>query len=310
MARKKAPEVIQNNDADTEALNQGVGALVETSGNAAQVAEMMGYDLPYDRERIIQEARFYMGQSAEAMLEAGKRLIMLKENETEHGQFTRIVEERLGLTNATSHRMMQAAAKFLINPKLQLGSNLPTLVSLGKSKLFELMVMDDGDIKNFAEGGTIAGLEFDEIDRMSVRELKAALRETKETAEATDKVLAAKNKKIDQLTTELERKKNNTPADEWEWAPARRDVLDAAESIANFAHSELRRAFVAIDEQAETSGSGVPEDIILLREQALTAAMQSLVTLQKEFHINADLESMVTPPWMKDFQAGKGKNTD
>jgi hypothetical protein len=172
------------------------------------------------------------------------------------------------------------------------------------------MVLDDEELDALAEGGTVAGLKQDDIDRMTSRELRAALRESRETQEATEKVLASKNKKLDQLSAELERKKNNTPADEWEWAPARRDVLDAAESIANFAHSELRRAFVAIDEQAEASGADVPEDIILLREQALTAAMQSLVTLQKEFHINADLESMVTPPWMKDFQAGKGKSTD
>ncbi len=31
-----------------------------------------GDGLPYERERIVHEARFYMAQSAEAMLEAGR----------------------------------------------------------------------------------------------------------------------------------------------------------------------------------------------------------------------------------------------
>lgn len=307
MARKETTKKVEKTDIDHEALQQGKVALVETSGNAAKVAELMGYDLPYNQERLVQEARFYMGQSAEAMLEAGKRLVILKENEG-HGEFIQIVEERLGIPARTAQVMMQAAVKYLTNPAL--AGKTQTFALLGKSKLFELMTLDDDALNELAEGGTVANLTLDEVDRMSVRELKAALRESRETQEATEKVLASKNKRLDQLSAELERKKNNTPADEWEWAPARRDVLDAAESIANFAHSELRRAFVAIDEQAEASGSGVPEDIILLREQALTAAMQSLVTLQKEFHINADLESMVTPPWMKDFQAGKGKSND
>jgi hypothetical protein len=45
------------------------------------------------------------------MLEAGKRLILIKEHEP-HGMFIQIVEEQLGLTQSTAQRMMQAALKF------------------------------------------------------------------------------------------------------------------------------------------------------------------------------------------------------
>ena len=45
----------------------------------------------YDRNRIVGECRFYMSQSAEAMLEAGKRLLEIRQNE-EHGDFLNIVE--------------------------------------------------------------------------------------------------------------------------------------------------------------------------------------------------------------------------
>jgi hypothetical protein len=304
MVRKATVQKIETMPVNGAAVQQGTVALAETSRNLAKVAELMGYDLPYSQERIVQEARFYMGQSAEAMLEAGKRLVLLKENES-HGEFIQIVEERLGIPARTAQQMMQAAVKYLANPALT--AKAQTFALLGKSKLFELMTLDDDSLNELAEGGTIADLKLDDIDRMSVRELKAALREIKETAEATDKVMAAKNKKIDQLTTALERKKSTTPAGEWEWAPVRREVLEAAESITNFAQTELRRAFVGIDEHAEAGGTAVPEDILLIREQALTAAMQSLVSLQKEFHINADLESMVTPPWMKDFKSGSNE---
>lgn len=305
MARKKAPEATQHNDENNEALEQGATALVTVSGNASKVAEMMGYDLPYERERVIQEAQFYMGQSAEAMLEAGRRLILIKENEAEHGEFIQIIEGRLGLPYRTAAQMMQSTVKYLDNPALR--SNVRTFAHLGKSKLFELVTLDDDVLIELAEGGTIANLNLDDIDRMSVRELKAALRETKETAEATEKVLAAKNKKLDQLASELERKKAATPADEWEWAPARRALLDTCESIANFVQSELRRALGDINDQAATGVNALPEEMELLQGQALTSVMQTLISLQKEFRINVDLEAQVSPPWMKDFQAADTK---
>ena len=48
---------------------------------------MMGDHQQYDCERIVQETRFYLSQSAEAMLEVGKRLVILKKHEG-HGEFT------------------------------------------------------------------------------------------------------------------------------------------------------------------------------------------------------------------------------
>jgi hypothetical protein len=305
MARKEGNKKVEKTGVDNEALQEGAMALVETSGNAAKAAEIMGYDLPYNQERLVQEARFYMGQSAEAMLEAGKRLVILKENEG-HGEFIQIVEERLGIPARTAQVMMQAAVKYLTNPALT--GKAQTFALLGKSKMFELMTLDDDALVELAEGGTVANLKLDEVDRMSVRELKAALRETRETQEATEKVLAAKNKKLDQLASELERKKSATPADEWEWAPARRALLDSCETIANYAQSELRRALVDIQEQAASSGIDVPEEMEVLLGQAMTSTMHTLIALQKEFRINVDLEAEIAPPWMKDFQTGKGKN--
>ncbi|MGL9774165.1 MAG: DUF3102 domain-containing protein [Sodalis sp. (in: enterobacteria)] len=107
--------------------------------------------LPYERERIVHEARF-MAQSAEAMLEVGKRLIILKENEP-HGDFMKIVEGNLGLSYRTAARIMQISIKYL---SATLQSKLPVLATLSKTKLFELMTEDNEDLAALAEGGTIA----------------------------------------------------------------------------------------------------------------------------------------------------------
>ncbi|BAN95339.1 hypothetical protein E05_18310 [Plautia stali symbiont] len=158
-----------------------------------------GDGLPYERERIVHEARFYMAQSAEAMLEAGKRLIILKENEP-HGEFTEIVTEKLGMAHRTANSIMKAALKYT-SPLLQ--KNSLTLASLGKAKLFELMTEDDEDLAELAEGGTIAGLTLDEVDRMSVRELRATLRKDEAALKRSQQLVAEKEKQLQQLSQQL-----------------------------------------------------------------------------------------------------------
>jgi hypothetical protein len=298
MGRKNALEVIQHDNVDDAALDKSMASLVNVSGNSALVSEMMDYDLAYNRDRVVQEARFYMSASAEAMLEAGKRLILLKENEP-HGDFIEIVEEKLGMAARTARLMMQAAVRYM-SPAL--GSNRQALAVLGKTKMFELMVLGDDEIAELAEGGTIAGMKLDDIERMTSRELKAAIRDLRQDSVAKDSILAAKSKKIDSLETALQRKKSETPAEEWTWAPSRRALLDSCESLSNFAQSELRRALVDIQAQAEIEGS-LPEDIEALQGLALSSVMQTLVELQKDFRLNIDLEAIVVPPWMAEFKS-------
>ncbi|MDY4378666.1 DUF3102 domain-containing protein [Pectobacterium brasiliense] len=205
MARTKSQTVELVEDAPLAGdLNVKLNALTE---HKLQVMNQFGDGLPYERSRIVHEARFYMAQSAEAMLEAGKRLTILKECEP-HGEFEIIVREELGIPERTAQRLMQASIKFM-NPQLQ--TKAPTLALLGKSKLFELMTEDDESLAELADGGTVAGLTLDDVDRMSCRELRQALREARETNTAQQRVLTDKNQKIDDLTTKLDKKSRIQP---------------------------------------------------------------------------------------------------
>lgn len=169
--------------------------LNEISQHRVAIMEQFGEGLPYDRERIVHETKFYMAQSAEAMLEVGKRLVILKESEG-HGNFTSIVTEQLGLAERTARLIMQAALRYT-SPALE--SKRQTFAVLDKSKLFELMTEDDESLVELAEGGTVAGLTLDDIDRMSVRELRKALRESKEDLAASRKLNAEKSQEINEL---------------------------------------------------------------------------------------------------------------
>ncbi|EJJ4407180.1 DUF3102 domain-containing protein [Salmonella enterica] len=169
--------------------------LNEIAQHHMAIMEQFGEGLPYDRNRIVHETRFYMAQSAEAMLEAGKRLVILKENEP-YGEFQSIAKNELGLDDRIARKMAQAAIKFL-SPQLE--EKRKTFSDLGRSKLYELMLEDDEELIELAEGGTIADLTLDDIDRMSVRELRKALRESKEDLAASRKLNAEKSQEINEL---------------------------------------------------------------------------------------------------------------
>ena len=112
----------------------------------AVIDEQYGDNLPYDPVRLENEVRFYLQESAEAMLEAGKRLLVLKERE-EHGRFTDSLA-RIGLHERAARRMMQAALKFC-------DSKRTTLSVLGRSKMLELMIEDDEELDALAAGGAL-----------------------------------------------------------------------------------------------------------------------------------------------------------
>ncbi|EDY2733257.1 DUF3102 domain-containing protein [Salmonella enterica] len=169
--------------------------LNEITQHRMEIMEQFGEGLPYERTRVIHEAKFYMSQSAEAMLEAGKRLVILKENEP-HGDFTEIVTGQLGMAERTARLIMQAAMKYC-SP--QLDTKRQALAVLGKTKLFELMTEDDEELAELTEGGTVAGMTLDDIDRMTSRELRKALRESKEDLAASRKLNAEKSQEINEL---------------------------------------------------------------------------------------------------------------
>ncbi|HIB1401483.1 TPA: DUF3102 domain-containing protein [Salmonella enterica subsp. enterica serovar Muenchen] len=169
--------------------------LNEIAQHRMEIMEQFGEGLPYERTRVIHEAKFYMSQSAEAMLEAGKRLVILKENEP-HGDFTEIVTSQLGMAERTARLIMQAAMKYC-SP--QLDTKRQALAVLGKTKLFELMTEDDEELAELTEGGTVAGMTLDDIDRMTSRELRKALRESKEDLAASRKLNAEKSQEINEL---------------------------------------------------------------------------------------------------------------
>ena len=270
-------------------LNVSLNAMTQ---HRMEIMQQFGDGLPYERDRVVHEARFYMAQSAEAMLEAGKRLIILKENEP-HGEFIKSLESELGLAYRTSVRMMQASTKYL-SPALK--PNVPTLAHLGKAKLFELMTEDDEELAELADGGTVAGMTLDDVDRMSVRELRQALRDARETNAAQQRVLADKNEKIESLSTRLEKKSRIQPPEpDEEVKKLRAEVTALAVEAESAIAVRLSSAFETLCAYCAENMIDTPRDFMA----GLVCQLESTArSLRSTFDLPDEPTGDVAPSWL------------
>lgn len=267
-------------------LPQGLeGDLNAISEHSQLIMEQFGEGLPYDRNRIVHETKFYMAQSAEAMLEVGKRIVILKENEP-HGEFSSVVTEQLGLEPRIAQKMAQAALKFM-SPKL--APNAKAISHLGKTKLYELMLEDDEDLAELAEGGTVVGLTLDDIDRMTSRELRKALRDKREEYDVKCQVVAEKDSELNELKEE---KFKRVPVEE-QINQLRATLADMADSLVRKTMGEITDGFERLEQ--DTLSRGVPHTGFMAG--LLMDFERELRVLRSRFEL-PDVEVPTEPAWM------------
>ncbi len=128
----------------------------------------------------------------------GTSLILLRES-CEHGDFLDRLD-RIGVEPRVAQKSMQLARKF---------SNAPMsahLENLGKSKLLELIVLDDEQIDELTTTGQTGELALDDLATMSVKDLRNTIRSLRGDVEAKDAVLAKTNEKLTKLQVQLKKK--------------------------------------------------------------------------------------------------------
>ena len=177
---------------------------VEKMSKDIQMAEELYSDgLPYEVERIENEIRFFQEQAGASFLEMGRRFIRIKAHE-DFGRFMKIIEN-VNMTPRSVQYAMAAAVKF---------SNTKSISHLGTTKMIALSVLDDDDVQKLEAGGDIAGMNIDDIDRMSVRELRESLRKEREKVkkekesrkndrDVQEKTIAQKEAKLNELEQQL-----------------------------------------------------------------------------------------------------------
>lgn len=167
---------------------------------AQALATQLGYDGALTVGALEDEIRFYQHRTAEVCLELGKRLIMLKEL-TPHGDFAKRAE-LLGFSRRMAQKFMSATLKFS-----KANSNSLLRSAGTQTKLLELVLLDEDEIEELENGGSVRGIDLDDVEAMSVSELKKALRDGRDKAKQDLDAASAKHQAtVDTLALEAQAK--------------------------------------------------------------------------------------------------------
>lgn len=271
--------------------NQAVALLDERASRVRAVALQMGYQLPgdgVDADLIQRDIAANLRRSVEACLEVGRGLAVLKEA-CEHGEFGKRLEV-LGIEARVSQRFMLAAVKF---SNAALAPHLTNAIG-SQSKLFELLVLDADEVQELAAGGEVRGLDADDIAGMTRNELRAALKESRATLAAKDRVLADRAERINRLEEQTAQQFKPRPGSEAQTAQEQ-TLLDELESATLAAWHGLKRTFKAADAAIE----GAAREAVQTRaRQAVEWLAQELAETVNEFGIQVDFEERVRPSWL------------
>jgi hypothetical protein len=256
----------------------------QASENAQQLALQLNYDGTLTVGALEDEIRFYQRRTVEACLELGKRLLILKEL-TPFGEFKDRVK-LLGIEYTTATRFMAATMKFS-----KVGSNQLLKAAGNQTKLLELLVLDDGEIEGLESGESVRGITLDQIETMSVSELKKALREAREqakqVAETKDLIIQKKDQKINQLDEQLatlEVKRRSAPETakgEAEQGYLNDETLAITSKITASLNSRIVQLFAVFD-------GNPPAHIRLAAAQAIGMVITSGYALADDFGLKPE----------------------
>jgi len=226
-------------------------ALNATAQQTRALAKKLGYEGPLAPDLLEEGARESLARINFEVFSVGARLLLIKE-QCPHGEFIERLD-RLGLETRLAQRMMSATRKF---PNAAIS---PHLSNLGKSKILELVVLDDEEAEAFANGEDVRGIPQDEIERMSVSELRHRLRLAKSSK---DKLLADKTLKIENQARELDElgKKARfvataTPQERHEGI--RTELLGYAAAVEGLLAGKLKPCFTALKKSVDDGGGEV-----------------------------------------------------
>jgi len=241
----------------------------EQEAAAQAVARQIGYEGTLTIGALEDEIRFYQRRTVEAILETGKRLLVLKEL-TPHGEFERRVE-MLGFGTRTARRFMQAAAK---TAKSAILADLSKQTKNGRAFL-ELVTHDDDDLEDLSQ--------IDDIDRMSASELRAAFRNMRGDNEAKDAVIKQKSDAFNKLAEKLEKRKLKDPTPDTEAAELVAVAHSAEATACAWIEGHLRQAIDAVmaHDQAHGSNHAAVMSGFIARIEDATDALRLMLALPR-----------------------------
>ena len=242
--------------------------LEKDATNVKALAARLGYNGPLQPDALEQVALSKKLVAEQSNFEYGAVLLLLRES-CLHGDWLERLE-RLDVAPRAAQKYMQISLKF---------SHAPTSAhfsALGKSKLLELVVLDDEEIAAFANGESVRGLTFADADRYSVKELRAKLHDKEQELLAAEKVSTELHKRNEKIERKLKRV---------EAAPPDVVLAELQNEAAAFMHNangcilgQLRHALMAIKNHGD-------EDHSVFMAGLVGQVQANLAALRREFDL-------------------------
>jgi hypothetical protein len=162
--------------ADMALMREQQGALTvarkEQNTRVATLAQELNYQGSTDVAVLENSARDAIRRIGMAIFELGGYLLLLKEG-CGHGTFGETLE-RLGINQGAAGKYMAVTRRFANSP------TSANLEKLGFSKMVELLPLDDSQADDLVSDGQTGELALDDVARMSVKELRAAVRKERQ----------------------------------------------------------------------------------------------------------------------------------
>lgn len=273
-------------------MRQQQGALTVESKQSNERMKALALELNYqgstDPAVLENSARDAIKRIGMAIFELGGYLILLKER-CAHGEFLPVLD-RLDISVDSAGRYMAVTRRFANSATSR------NLESLGFSKMVELLPLDDGQVDSLITEGQTGELDLDDVSRMSVKELRAAVR--KERAEAAkQKNRAERQEAVNAEMHEEVRQIKLLPEPE----QAKRLHAEAGkiqDEVMGMVRGNLRRALEKLNESGQ--------DQSLFMAGMVGQLIAELTMLRDEFNL---VEVGSTPEWEKWSQAQGAAST-
>lgn len=234
-------------------------------------------------DQLVMQVRERVQRSTTDMLEIGRAVCCLRE--LPRGRYGEAVKA-IGLSPDTARRLAGVALKFLGRDTL-----LP-LLDLDQSKIYELALLDDADLEAMASDPA----RIDAVERMSVSELRIALRAARHDGDAKDARLKDVHAENAALRDEKASRATYSPDQEAADAQKRRA------SRSRLMHEAALQAVAQIDHFGRVFNDVLAYDFNDAdREHALQTARwlaQQIGRLYLAHGIDVDFQEIITPSWM------------
>lgn len=288
--KKSAATELVTVDMDTGAVQAAGAALSAQGAELLVLQQQLGLD-DLSPTTLVRETKLWIDHSARAMFEVGIRLVALRA-QCPMGEWVPLLADQIGMSQRTAQRFMSAALKCVGQQ-----GRREKLLQLDRSKLMELVSLDDDALEELDKTGTLRQmqLELDDIDRMSTSELRQRLRDADQVAAAKDKLLTKRDDKIRRLEERIERP--YIPSDDSEAATAEEAALleGVAAAVLEAQAGLLKLAAIARD----MTGADLPDSVRARAHADIQYLAQRLAEVMSEAGIELDLQELVEPSWVK-----------